>query len=81
MMLMLRSEPDVVAELMGPQFLLDNRDNEAGKIVSELFAKYSWQKLIASEYTARKAIFDRNYYYAEQSYKRLAKRRFFRGDE
>ncbi|TKB27696.1 hypothetical protein FCL47_06090 [Desulfopila sp. IMCC35006] len=73
MMLLLRSEPDIIAEFMGPQFLLDNRDNEAGKIVSGLFEKYSWQKLIASEYTARKAIFDRNYYYAEQSYKRLSK--------
>lgn len=73
MMLLLRSEPDVVAEFMGPRFLLDNRDNEAGTIVSKLFAKYSWQKLIGSEYTARKAIFERNYYYAEQSYKRLSK--------
>ncbi len=73
MMLLLRSEPDVIAEFMGPQFLLDNRDNEAGKIVSGLFEKYSWQKLIANEYTARKAIFERNYYYAEQSYKRLSK--------
>ncbi len=73
MMLLLRSEPDVVAELMKPEFLLGNRANEAGIIVSELFAKYSWQKLIAGEYTARKAVFDRNYYYAEQSYKRLSK--------
>ena len=73
MMLLLRSEPDVVAEFMGPRFLLDNQQNEAGAIVSKLFAKYSWQKLISSEYTARKAIFERNYYYAEQSYKRLSK--------
>ena len=73
MVLMLRSEPDVLAELMSPQFLIDNRQNEAGKVVSELFEKYSWQKLIDNEYTARKAIFDRNYYYAEQSYKRLSK--------
>ncbi len=73
MMLTLRSEPDVVADFMGPDFLLDNRENDAGIIVSELFEKYSWQKMIANEYTARKAIFDRNYYYAEQSYKLLAK--------
>ena len=73
MMLLLRSEPDVVTELMGPQFLLDNRENEAGIIVSELYEKYSWQRLISREYTARKAIFERNYYYAEQSYKRLSK--------
>lgn len=71
MMLMLQSEPDVLKELMEPAFLIDNRGNDAGKIVSELYEKYSWQKLITKEYMARKAIFDRNYYYAEQSYKRL----------
>ena len=70
-MLMLQSEPEVLAELMAPPFLIDNRTNEAGKIVSEIYEKYSWQKLITNEYNARKAIFDRNYYYAEQSYKRL----------
>lgn len=71
MMLMLQSEPDVLAELMEPPFLIENRGNEAGEIVSGLFEKYSWQKLITNEYMARKSIFDRNYYYAEQSYKRL----------
>jgi hypothetical protein len=56
---------------MEPPFLIENRGNEAGKIVSGFFEKYSWQKLITNEYMARKAIYDRNYYYAEQSYKRL----------
>ena len=73
MMLMLQSEPDVLAELMEPSFLIKNRGNEAAEIVSRLFAKYSWQKLISNEYMARKAVFDRNYYYAEQSYKKLLK--------
>ncbi|MCP4338889.1 MAG: tetratricopeptide repeat protein [Desulfobulbaceae bacterium] len=71
MMLMLQSEPKVLSELMAPPFLIENRGNDAGKIVSELYEKYSWQKLISNEYMARKAIFNRNYYYAEQSYKRL----------
>ncbi|NOR23172.1 MAG: tetratricopeptide repeat protein [Desulforhopalus sp.] len=71
MMLMLQSEPEVLTELMDPLFLIDNRGNDAGKIVSELYEKYSWQKLITKEYMARKAVFDRNYYFAEQSYKRL----------
>jgi hypothetical protein len=70
---MLRSEPKVLEELMEPPFLIENRGNEAGKIVSEFFEEYSWQKLITNEYMARKATFDRNYYYAEQSYKRLLK--------
>jgi tetratricopeptide (TPR) repeat protein len=70
---MLQSEPKVLEELMEPPFLIENRGNEAGKIVSEFFEKYSWQKLITNEYMARKATFDRNYYYAEQSYKRLLK--------
>ena len=73
LMLMVQSEPEALQELMEPPFLIENRGNEAGEIVSELFEKYSWQKLIGNEYMARKAIFDRNYYYAEQSYKRLLK--------
>ncbi len=71
LMNMLQSEPEILAELMEPLFLIENRGNETGKIVSEFFAKYSWQRLVSNEYMARKAIFDRNYYYAEQSYKRL----------
>ncbi len=71
MVLMSQSEPEVLQELMEPSFLIENRGNEAGEIVSELFGKYSWQKLISNEYMARKAIYDHNYYYAEQSYKRL----------
>jgi predicted Zn-dependent protease len=70
---MLQSEPKVLAELMEPPFLLENRGKEVGKIVSEFYEDYSWQKLITNEYMARKATFDRNYYYAEQSYKRLLK--------
>ncbi len=70
---MVQSEPKVLAELMEPPFLLENRGKEAGRIVSEFYEDYSWQKLITNEYMARKATFDRNYYYAEQSYKRLLK--------
>ena len=68
---LVQSEPDVVTALMGPDFLLDNRGNETGKIVASHFELYSWQKIISAEYLARKAIFERNYIYAEQSYKRL----------
>ncbi|MGB3224746.1 MAG: tetratricopeptide repeat protein [Desulforhopalus sp.] len=71
LMNILQSEPGALEELMEPQFLIENRGNEAGRIVSEFYEQYSWQKLINNEYMARKAIFDRNYYYAEQSYKRL----------
>ncbi len=72
-MLMLQSEPELLAELMEPPFLLDNRGTETGIIVAEFFADYSWQKMITNEYMARKAIFEGNYYYAEQSYKNLLK--------
>ena len=71
LLLLVQSEPDVVMALMGPNFLLDNRGNEIGKIVASHFELYSWQKIISAEYLARKAIFERNYIYAEQSYKRL----------
>ncbi len=70
-MLMLQSEPEVIAELMAPPFLIDNQTNETGKIVAGIFEQYSWQKLISHEYNARKAVYDHNYYYAEKSYKRL----------
>lgn len=70
-LLMLQSEPKVLDELMAPPFLLDNLGNKTGEIVAGYFARYSWQRLISNEYSARKAIYDRNYYYAEQSYKRL----------
>lgn len=73
MMLLLQSEPDVLAELMQPSFLVQNRGNDVGRIVAELYGKYSWEKLIANEYKARQAVYDRNYYYAEQSYEKLLK--------
>ncbi len=71
MMVRLQSKPGIIGELMEPPFLIENRGNEAGKIVTEYFEKYSWQKLINSEYLAKNAIYQRNYYYAEHSYKRL----------
>ncbi len=68
---MIRSKPEIVAELMAPDFLVTNIGTEAGRIVAGYFALYSWQKLIKSEYLARKAIYTRNYIYAEQSYRQL----------
>lgn len=70
---MLQSEPKILAQLMEPPFLLENRGKEVGEIVSLFYEDYSWQKLITNEYMARKATFERNYYYAEQSYKLLLK--------
>ena len=71
MIVRLQSKPGIIGELMEPPFLIENRGNEAGKIVTEYFEKYSWQKLINSEYLAKNATYQRNYYYAEHSYKRL----------
>ncbi|KJR96796.1 MAG: hypothetical protein VR65_26970 [Desulfobulbaceae bacterium BRH_c16a] len=71
MMLLLQSEPEVVAELMDPEFLVNNLANEAGSIVAAHYEMYSWQKMISNEYLARKAIYERNYSSAEKSYKRL----------
>ncbi|MFH0785833.1 MAG: tetratricopeptide repeat protein [Pseudomonadota bacterium] len=70
-LVLLQSEPDIIAELMEPAFLVDNLGNEAGKIVTEHYELYSWQKMISTEYLARKAIFERNFSYAEQRNKRL----------
>lgn len=71
MMLLLQSEPEIVAELMEPQFLIKNRGSEAGKVVVDFFERYSWQKLINTEFLARTASYNRNYRFAEQSYRRL----------
>ncbi|NTW87535.1 MAG: tetratricopeptide repeat protein [Desulfobulbaceae bacterium] len=71
LLVLLQSKPDIIAELMEPAFLVDNLANEAGKIVADYFEIYSWQKLISTEYLARKAIFEKNYTFAEQSNKRL----------
>ncbi|MFW2366927.1 MAG: tetratricopeptide repeat protein [Desulforhopalus sp.] len=71
MKLLLQSEPEILAELMEPQFLVNNRGSEAGKIVADYFTRYSWQKLINTEFLARTASYNRNYRFAEQSYRRL----------
>ncbi len=72
MLVLLQSEPEILAELMEPSYLVQNLTNESGAIVADHYELYSWQKIISSEYLARKAIFEKNYTYAEQSYKRLA---------
>ena len=71
MMLVLESDPDIIAELMEPIFLFDNLGNETGKIVSNNFEQYSWQKIIENEFLARKATFHKNYHFAAKSYEKL----------
>lgn len=71
MMLMMESDPDIIAELMEPVFLFDNLGNETGEIVSSNFEQYSWQKLIENEFLARKATFNKNYHFAAKSYEKL----------
>ena len=71
MMLLLESDPDIIAELMEPVFLFDNLGNETGKIVSNNFEQYSWQKIIENEFLARKATFHKNYHFAAKSYEKL----------
>ena len=71
MMVLLQAEPDMLEELMKPEFLVENLGNQTGTIVASKYKLYSWQKYIQSEYLARKAIYDKNYYFAEQSYRKL----------
>ena len=71
MVQLLSTEPDIVEELMAPEFLLNNLDNRTGRIVANQFDMYSLQKQVRHEYVARKAIFEKNYYYAAQSYRKL----------
>ena len=74
MMLLLESDPDIIAELMEPTFLFDNIGNETGKIVSDNFEQYSWQEIIENEFLARKASFNKNYHFAVKSYEKLLER-------
>ena len=71
LMVLIESDPDIVAELMEPRFLFDNIGNETGKIVSQNFEQYSWQEIIKNEFLARKASFNKNYHFAVKSYEKL----------
>jgi predicted Zn-dependent protease len=71
MLLLQHSDPEIIAEIMEPAFLIANFTNEAGKIVADNYELYSWQKLISTEYLARNAYFENNYYVAEESFKQL----------
>ena len=71
MMLLLESDPDIIAELMEPVFLYDHLGDETGIIVSNNFEQYSWQKIIENEFLARKATFNKNYHFAAKSYEKL----------
>lgn len=68
---MLQSEPELVEILMGPEFLLNYTGSAIGEIVSGQYELYATQKLIRSEYQARKAIYDKNYSYAASNFERL----------
>ncbi|HSL41188.1 MAG TPA: hypothetical protein VK857_12515, partial [Desulforhopalus sp.] len=68
---LLSAQPDRVAELMEPTFLLDNLGSETGDVVSSHFARFSWQELIGNEFQARRAIAERHYFFAEKSYQKL----------
>lgn len=71
MMLLMESDPEIIAELMEPVFLFDHLGDETGIIVSNNFEQYSWQKIIENEFLARKATFNKNYHFAAKSYEKL----------
>ncbi|BHH83319.1 tetratricopeptide repeat protein [Desulforhopalus sp. 52FAK] len=71
MMLLLESDPEIIAELMAPAFLVDNRGNVTGEIVASNYELYSWQSLIEDEFLARKSIFNKKYHFAAKSYEKL----------
>ncbi len=68
---LLRTKPEIVADLMAPLYLVDNLGVESGKIVADYYELYRWQKQILNEYLARKAVVKRNYVIAERNYKRF----------
>ena len=70
-MLMLESDPEIIAEFMEPKFLFENMGTDTGEIISNNFEKYSWQTIVENEFSARKAIFNKNYHFAAKSYEKL----------
>ncbi|PID75773.1 MAG: hypothetical protein CSA20_02420 [Deltaproteobacteria bacterium] len=74
MLLLLESDPEIIAELIQPEFQIDNLDNDAGQIVADNYASYRWQDRIGEELSARKAAYERNYRYAVKSYEKLLKK-------
>jgi tetratricopeptide (TPR) repeat protein len=70
-MVMLESDPEIIAEFMEPKFLFENMGTDTGEIVANNFEKYSWQTIIENEFSARKAIFNKNYHFAAKSYEKL----------
>ena len=68
-----RNKPEIIAELMAPQFLIDNLGNELGKIIADYYELYSWQKLILGEYHARNQIVQQNLAIEERNYRRPLK--------
>ena len=71
LLLVLRSTPDMVGQLMDGAFLLDNLGNEVGPIVTSYYHLYNVQKLIRGEYQSRQAIFEKNFAAAEQRSKKV----------
>lgn len=65
------SDPEIIAELMLPDVLVENRGTITGHIVADNYEIYSWQKFISDEFQARKAIFNKNYNFAARSYEKL----------
>lgn len=70
------NDPDAYKRLdvfLSPEFLINNPANPVTKISNQLFSQYKWEKLIEKELNARKALKDRDYFYAETQFEELVK--------
>jgi len=65
-----KNKLEIIAELMKPQFLIDNLGNESGKIIADHYELYSWQKMILGEYHTRNEIVQQNLAFADRYFTR-----------
>lgn len=65
------SEPDRLAQVMEPAFLLRHSGQPAGRIGAAHYASFRWQQMAARELSAKRALAQGDYYQAMKRYQQL----------
>jgi len=68
------AEPDRLAVVMEPSFVMNQREQPVGRIGVDLYADYRWQQLVARELSARKALAQGDYYQAMKEYQEVVEK-------
>ncbi|MEK6201151.1 MAG: tetratricopeptide repeat protein [Desulfobulbaceae bacterium] len=68
------AEPDRLAVVMDPAFVITQRGLPGGRIGAELYADYRWQHLVVRELSARRSLAQGDYYQAMKEYQEVVAR-------